>query len=172
MRFIENELAPTEEKEINIDRKPLVEQDKILEGANYRKINHAHLENPAFTKNDDLEKYIFEINPSYNYIYNIKISEKSKEGLDKLNLLIKTTKAELKKISEATWQKLWIEELKELNEVVYKGIQTNWNFDKPHVTFKSSGETQKGKAKGKGKGKEKLISVSQYARLELPDETI
>ena len=103
------------------------------------------LENPKYTKTEDLHDAIFGDLASFKYILD-KITKRmcSTQAIEKRDDDIEKLKDALKKLEESTYKDLWNEELDKLEKVVEEGIKTGWLFGhKQHVFKKVSGKSKK-----------------------------
>ncbi len=120
------------------------------------KFNKTNLLHPKYLKADELENAILGSGASYDYIDDIRIGDKSKKNIAKLEKEIEDLKAKLEHLMETTWQDIWSAELKALEKVVEEGIATKWLFGETQHNFKNGAEIDganpiKGSKKGKAK---------------------
>ena len=125
-------------KKFNIDKDYSDEQvEKILKSNGFKKFNDHLLLNPGEVSINELkqlvyqEKETFYGSASFNYIKNIKISEKSKTGISKLQEKIDSLNAEIEKYKNTTWQVVWLEEIKQAEKIIDQGVKFGWIKQKP-----------------------------------------
>jgi DNA topoisomerase-2 len=123
--------------EINIDKDFEDEvRDRILEEAGFRRFNRTLLLNPKYTKVKDIERLVYEVDASYEYIDSITVRMKSKRSVQELEAKIAKLEAKLKAIKQKTWKILWLEELEELEKIIRNGRRTKWLFRNTKHKFK------------------------------------
>lgn len=115
---------------------------KILSDEKYHMFNKTLLDNPKYTKNEDLVYEIMENknNISYNYLLDLSIKRLTKkfyqERIDKIKELEDYLKY-LKDQGDYNFigAKQWLEEIDRLEETITLGIKYGWDYSEDEVEF-------------------------------------
>ena len=132
LRFIEMD----SNEEINIDNKTKEQRDEILESFGFIKFNKTLLNNPKYTKVEEIKKMILEINADYDYIDDINKRMTRKSEIIKLEEKINKLKQELEKLRNSDWKSIWLNELDILINIVRENRDIKWIKTK-NLKFKS-----------------------------------
>jgi DNA topoisomerase-2 len=128
------------QEDISQMKKPKKEQIIFLEKQNYVKINNVKLHNTTYIfDNKDVWDNIFNINADYKYILDIKVGKFSDEYKLKIYNKIKDLEKIIGDLENKKWinfpgDEIWIRELKDLYEIINKGLSTNWTFRNKKTT--------------------------------------
>lgn len=115
-RFIDEDMKGT----ISIDDKPEEKQNEILAAHKYAKFNSGNFNRMNTLRSDEIRRLICEFNTTYDYIGNIKVSEKSSESIRKLDNKIAKLRDELVRLENKTIEQLWLDELDDLENRLSK----------------------------------------------------
>ena len=101
---------------------------KQLEKNKLVKFNRPVLNEPKYTPVDKLREVILGLSANYNYILDLRQRDMLVSAQKSRKEELKKLKAQLASMEKMTWQKLWRDELNNLEKIVNDGIRTNWMF--------------------------------------------
>lgn len=110
------------------------EMDTFLTNAKYPRVTIKYVDNPEFTKTEDIESSAFSENGTFQYLLGISDSGKSEEELEKHRRNLVKLQAELSSIEKEkstdsfAGASTWLRELKQLRTAIQEGGNTNWTF--------------------------------------------
>lgn len=114
---------------ISLYRKPRDKANTILATHKFVRFNKTTLFQPRYIPVNQLENAVLVKNASYDYIYHITQEMMLNKAVTKRQQKLKEMKDRLKELQETTYQKLWLNELDELEKIVKEGIRTRWLFE-------------------------------------------
>ncbi|ARA72222.1 DNA gyrase subunit B [Kaumoebavirus] len=105
--------------------------EALLQKEHFPRVHMSLLEAPHYSTLEDLkEKIIDGPDASFNYLLDLKQRETTKNALDKWQAKLDEYEAKLVALREKTPMEIWEEELDELEDIMDKGLATNWTFGK------------------------------------------
>lgn len=113
---------------LKISGKRIAEQNKILEDTDFIKIDKTLLENPNYTRIEDLDRLIMGgPGAAHTYLRKMDADDLSVEGVEKLETEMKKLEAELADMTAPNaLNTIWLKELDELDRIVMQGQTRGW----------------------------------------------
>lgn len=137
IKMAEEQLKFIRQREsLGLAKKKVDEQNKIIAAAGFARMDKALLDQPSFTRVEDLEAAVLGEAASWDYLRKMDADDLSEEGeASLLDRLVKLQRDLAEYTAEGALKKIWLHELAQLEAVVRQGQDKGWTSWEPKKCF-------------------------------------